>query len=79
MRLDKNISKIILNYKTVFTQAINTLFDALKEINKLIQQINKTKKYIPQYINQLLSKDIVNFANKELLNDIYEKLSNYFE
>jgi 3'-phosphoadenosine 5'-phosphosulfate sulfotransferase len=75
--LDKNISKIILNYKKVYNQAINTLLLALKTIIELIQQINKTKKYIPQYISQLLSIDIINFVDKKLLNNIYEQLSNY--
>jgi hypothetical protein len=75
--LDKNISKIVLNYKKVYNQAINTLLLALKTIIELIQQINKTKKYIPQYISQLLSIDIINFVDKKLLNNIYEQLSNY--
>ena len=79
MNLDKNISKIVPNYKKVFTQATNTLLLALKTIIELIQQINRTKKYIPQYINQLLTKDIINFANKELLKNIYEQLVDYFD
>jgi hypothetical protein len=77
--LDKNISKIIINYKKIYIQAMNTLNTALKTIIELVQQINKTKKYIPQYIIQLLSVDIINFADKELLNDIHEKLSDYFD
>ena len=79
INLDNNISRIIKNYKEVYKQAINTLFLALKKIIELIQQINKTKKYIPQYITMLLSKDIVNFANKELLNDIYNSLFDYLD
>jgi hypothetical protein len=77
--LDKNISLNINYYKKIYTQAINTLLLSLKTINELIQQINKTKKYIPQYINQLLSKDIINFADEKLLDDIYEQLLDYFE
>lgn len=79
MGLDKNISININYYKNIFRQAINTLILALETINELIQQINKTKKYIPQYINQLLSKDIINFSDKELLKNIYEQLDDYFE
>ena len=79
LNLDKHISKNIITYKKIYSQAINTLFLSLKTINELVQQINKTKKYIPQYITQLLSTDIVNFSNKELLNDIYEELSKYLD
>ena len=79
LNIDKNISKIIINYKKVYKQAIDTLFLALKTINELIQQINKTKKYIPQYITELISKDIVHFADKDLLTDIYSQLTKYFD
>lgn len=79
LNLDKNISRIIINYKQIYTQAVNTLLLSLKKIIELIQKINKTKKYIPQYITMLLSKDIVNLANNELLDDIYNQLSNYFD
>lgn len=76
---DKNISKIIINYKKVYKEAKNTLFLALKTIIELVQQINKTKKHNPQYMIEFLSRDIVNLADKELLNDIYTQLSDYFD
>ena len=79
LHLDENISRIIPNYKKVFTHTMNTLILALETIIELIQQINKTKKYISQYINQLLSRNIINFANKELLKNIYEQLDYYFK
>lgn len=78
MDLDKNISLNVGYYKKVYTQSINTLILALKTINELIQQINKTKKYIPQYIQELILTDITNIQNKELLADIYKQLENYF-
>jgi len=78
LNLDKNISLNISCYKKVYTQSINTLILALKTINDLIQQINKTKKDIPQYIQELMSNDIVNFQNKELLKNVYKQLENYF-
>jgi hypothetical protein len=77
--LDKNISRIVIGYKKIYTQAINTLNTALKTIIELVQQINKTKKYIPQYITELLSVDIVNIANKELLEEIHTQLTNYLD
>jgi hypothetical protein len=77
--LDKNISPNIKYYKIIYKQAINTLLLSLKTIIELIQQINKTKKYIPQYIQQLLEKDILNFDNKELLKNIYKQLEDYFD
>lgn len=78
MNLDSSISIIVKNYKKVYSQAINTLILALKTIIELIQQINKTKKYIPQFINELLSRDIINLADKDLLENIYNQLTDYF-
>lgn len=77
--LDKNISRIVIGYKKIYTQAINTLNTALKTIIELVQQINKTKKYIPQYITELLSMDIINITNKELLEEIHTQLTDYFD
>jgi hypothetical protein len=78
MNLDSDISIRIDNYKMVYIQATNTLFEALKTINDLIKQINKTKKYNPQYIEEFLINDLINYKNKESLQLIYENLSEYF-
>lgn len=78
LNLDKNIGFIIEHYKNIYIQSINTVILALKTIIELTQQINKTKKNIPQYVNQLLSKDIINLADKELLENIKDQLNEYF-
>ena len=78
MKLDSNISLRVDKYKMVYVQGTNTLLSALKTIIDLIKQINKTKKYIPQYIDNFLSNDLINYSNKELLENVYQKLSDYF-
>jgi len=79
IKLNSNISlNNIDTHKIVYIQATNTLMSALKTIIELIKQINKTKKYIPQYIDNFLSNDIENYSNKELLKNVYLKLDNLF-
>jgi len=78
MKLNSNISLRVDKYKMIYIQGINTLNTSLKIIIELVKQINKTKKYIPQYINNFLTEDLINYNDKKTLKNIYEKLDKYF-
>lgn len=60
MRISTNVSPCIENYKTIFPVAFEMVDDASDLIIKLVKQINVTKKYMPQYINDLFLNDFKN-------------------
>lgn len=74
--INSDISFQIKNYKKIFTQSIGTLIKSLKTINELTIQINKTKRYIPQYINNFIS-NLEHYSNKDLLLNVKENLDNF--
>jgi hypothetical protein len=77
MELSTDISLQLANYKKIFTQGIGTLIESLKTINELTMQINKTKKYIPQYIDHYVENILVH-SDKNMLKNTNVKLTNYF-
>ena len=58
----------------IYQKTINLVIESLRIIMDLIESSNQTKKYIPQYINYLLTKDIVKYHYITVLEQIYENL-----
>jgi len=78
LEISSDISPKIQFYKMMYIQCNRTLMLSLKTINELIDQISKTKKYIPQYINNFLTNDLLKYHDKEILESVYENLKIYF-
>lgn len=72
MKLDDNYSPVIGYYKTIYLKAMDMLMTALRTIIELVVEINKSKKYIPQYINNFLRYRVKYYNDK----DVLEILSN---
>lgn len=72
MKIDDNYSPAIGYYKTVYLKAMDMLMNALRTIIELVVEINKSKKYIPQYINNFLRYRVKYYNDK----DVLEILSN---
>lgn len=54
MSIDSGVSFCIILYRKTFLNVFETLMISLKTINKLLMQINKTKRYIPEYIDNVI-------------------------
>ena len=74
IRLDSDISKNIDPWKILYIDAVSTLKESLRTINMIINEMNKKKKYIPQYLKEFLEKDLINIENEDLLILIKKKL-----
>lgn len=72
MKIDDNYSPAIGYYKTIYLKAMDMLMNALRTIIELVVEINKSKKYIPQYINNFLRYRVKYYNDK----DVLEILSN---
>ena len=94
LKLDSKYSPKIEFYWDVFSDAKNTLMDALRMIIELVSKFNTTKKYIPVYIDNLILHHLNEFHNsyaieriyskkiideKPLLNDILDEITKYSE
>lgn len=79
LNIDSKLSKKINDYKNIYIQSIDVLMEALRTINELVDEINKTKNYIPEYVNNLLSKDIIYYNDKDILDKIYMDLTILYE
>ncbi len=78
MKLNSDVSVRADKFKMVYIEANNALNLASDKIIELIEQINDTKKNIPQYLECFLLNDIVNYSNKEVLENVFEQLTNHF-
>lgn len=74
LNINSKLSKKINDYKNIYIQSIDMLMEALRTINELVDEINKSKNYIPEYVNNLLSKDIIYYNNKDVLDKTYDDL-----
>lgn len=76
LKINSELSIKIDYYKMIYQKTVNLVIESLKLIMDLIESSNKTKKYIPQYINYLLS-DIVKYHDNEILEKIFDELDIY--
>jgi len=79
LKINSELSTKIDYYKMIYQKTINLVIESLKLIMDLIESSNRTKKYIPQYINYFLTKDIVKYNDITVLEEVYENLKFLFE